>query len=73
MPVITPTASTELARLFDQFIRQAIPSQVVPPTGQPLEPLSPASIDVTLPMAQPQTQLHSHVQQRQPQQGQPPM
>ena len=58
-PAIAPTASTELARLFDQFIRQAIPSQAVPPTGQPPAPLSPALIDVTLPMVQPQTQLHS--------------
>jgi len=52
--------------LFDQFIRQAIPSQAMPPTGQPPAPLSP---DVTLPMVQPQAQLHPHVQQGQPQQG----
>ena len=69
-PVIAPTASTELARLFDQFIHQAIPSQAVRPTRQPPAPLSPASIDVTLPMVQPQT---PNVQQGQPQQGQPLM
>ena len=50
---IAPTASTELARLFDQFIHQAIPSHAVPPTRQPPAPLSPASIDVTLAMVQP--------------------
>ena len=73
MPAIASTASQELARLFDQFIRQAIPSHTVPPTAQPPAPLSPASIDVTLPMVRPQTQLHPHVQQGQPQQGQPMM
>ena len=73
IPAIAPTASTELARLLDQFIRQAIPSQVVSPTKQPSAPLSLASIDVTLPMLQPQTKLHPYVQQGQPQQGQPMM
>ena len=47
---IAPTASTELANLFDQFIHQAIPSHAVSPTRQPPAPLSLASIDITLPM-----------------------